>query len=522
MSCGTRKIVAPGFCGNIAPATPCAVPATCETLCPEDHTQQIVINKFNATLITRDSWNVPACNESTIIVIEGLTNIEIGSYLWNSVYGYFKVVGFSTFTSEVTVENLCYTGNAVVGTQIPECTDFIVTDPPAPSQTNNTSGFPYVAQTFTAPDIGDCIDISVTTTNGLIENGTVQISTGMYQVTSVSNANIVTICNLGDGITPGTVVVAQNGAGEYQYRIALVSDSPCEASPISTGSMIVCNGGDSKILTPTSLGQVPVVVDVANAVVSFEDLDVEYLNCTTLLATFTIVAGTNSYVLTLSDTSTFLAGMTLEIEGRTERFGINTVIDLFHVQITMYPIPGANASVSSGAKVCVAPDCADSQFPSIVTSGQVGGLGTVTLNSGTTTYTSSGAAISLVNTSKCRGMSFGLGVNAVIIATISGSTTNPFSFNAIMHTQINALTPFPVTSILKYYNYAANTAAVIAEDVNYSGPIYTTFPTKFSLAPQASATLTLDFTLGITGTIGAAVYNVTAIGLSYVVYGLAG
>lgn len=522
MTCGTRKVFSPGFCGNVAPATPCAVPATCETLCPEDHTQQIVVQKFNATLIIRNSWNIPACEESITVIIEGLTNIQVGSFLWSQAYGYFKVISFNLDTSEVTLENLCNSGNAAVGTQVPECSDFVVTDPPSSAASNNTQGFPYVASNFTAQNVGDCIDIEVTTTNGLISGAIVQISDGEYRISAIPDANSVTICNDGDGITPGTVVVAQNGAGEYQYPITLVSVSPCAAGSANSGSLVICSAGQNKTLGALQLGQVPVVTDASNSIVEFQNLTVQELTCTLLGANFIVVSGTNSYIITLTSTASFLAGDTLIIGSRTERFGLNLIIDGTHAQVTMYPTPSANATINAGTQVCIALDCEDTQFPNIVEAGIFGSLGTVTLNSGTTSYTSGGGSVSLANTSKCRTMSFGLGIVAIIVATISGSTTNPFNFNAILFSKVDALATVPIGSILRYYNYAANTAAAISEEVGVAGPLYSTYPTRLTLAPQTSATVTFNLTLGISGTIGAAVYSVTSIGASYTIYGLTG
>jgi hypothetical protein len=92
-----------------------------------------------------------------------------------------------------------------------------------PVESGQSELFPYVAIDFTAPANGDCIPITVTTINGLSVGDTISIGTGFYTIDSFVSDTVVQICNDGDGILPGTSVIAQDQFGNYQYPIYVTS-----------------------------------------------------------------------------------------------------------------------------------------------------------------------------------------------------------------------------------------------------------------------------------------------------------
>src|SRR4029078_7777850 len=77
---------------------------------------------------------------------------------------------------------------------------------------------------FTAPAVSSCTTITVTSTTTLRAGDVISIGTGSYSIDTILSDTVMTICNDGDGITPGTVVVAQDGAGNFQYPIAVLSN----------------------------------------------------------------------------------------------------------------------------------------------------------------------------------------------------------------------------------------------------------------------------------------------------------
>ncbi len=163
-----------GACQNCGPAS--AVPYyQCAGASPQQHGQKIIIEQFHADVSVANSWNVPICGGQATLNIPGLKSINPGSYLFKEGTGWFEVISFDASTEEVVVQNNCTDGNAAPGTTIPACTLFTVTGPPPPNANANAN---CVAIDFTAPDVDDCIDITLTSTSGIATGDTVGIGTG--------------------------------------------------------------------------------------------------------------------------------------------------------------------------------------------------------------------------------------------------------------------------------------------------------------------------------------------------------
>lgn len=215
--CGTN----PCQCGQRGFATPTPYYATSKAV-QENHNTTIIQQVFVAALSNDNSFNIPACNNTAVITIAGLVKIQIGSYLWNANYGYLKVVSFDYLTSQVTVMNDCSLGSATVGVTVPPCTMFNLTDPPCNCPGALPSG-PYLAVDFTAPAVGDCLAITVTSTVG-IQNGTVvSIGTGTYVVNSIVSSTSIRICNTGAGVIPGAIVYAKDIFGSFITPILVLA-----------------------------------------------------------------------------------------------------------------------------------------------------------------------------------------------------------------------------------------------------------------------------------------------------------
>ena len=221
-----RRCASNSCCQNTVQATPTPF-YNCGSPCQESHQQKITIQEFFVDVNIQDSWNIPACGSSATVVANSLKSIVVGSYLWNPDYGYFEVSAFNAGTGQVTLINHCDDGNSSAGTNVPSCTNFTVTVPPVNTESSNVC----VAIDFTAPDVGDCIDITLTTTTGLTVADTVQIGSGFYFVQELKPNAIITICNRGDGIAPGTPVIARDTNGDYQYCLTVVSVNPCDRDP---------------------------------------------------------------------------------------------------------------------------------------------------------------------------------------------------------------------------------------------------------------------------------------------------
>lgn len=188
----------------------------CPSTCPE----------VCAAVFIKNSWTIPACNQQAVLHVPYLKSILVGSYIWNPNYGFFLVTAFNNLTSQVTIKNECLVGNAVAGTSVAACTVFMNSAPPmtAPGTGSVTSIFPYLYLDFVAPANGVCVTITVTTTNGLFVGQGVAISDGIYRISAIPTSSTITICNDGDGITPGETVSARTSTGLLQYPITQAFD----------------------------------------------------------------------------------------------------------------------------------------------------------------------------------------------------------------------------------------------------------------------------------------------------------
>lgn len=190
--------------------------------CQEDHCKEVNNYLFNTTISPDNSWNIPACGNLVTFVVGDLNTFHIGAYIWSETYGYFEVVGFDRNTHQLTVINNCIEGNATPGTKVEACSLFIVVDPPL--EAGGANGQVCLELDFTAPAVSSCILITVTTIGTLVAGDTVRIGSGTYRVQEINSATTITICNDGEGITPGSPVIAKNSAGQYQYCLVVISN----------------------------------------------------------------------------------------------------------------------------------------------------------------------------------------------------------------------------------------------------------------------------------------------------------
>lgn len=347
--------------GSRLPAT--AAPFYDNTpVCEEDHCKQVTVREYLVSLPIASAWNVPACNNFATVSVPGLKAIEVGSYLWNSTYGYFEVTAFNKAAQQITIQNGCNDGNAAPGTLIPSNSLFVVAPPPGNSGNNPSDLYPYVAIDFTAPAVSTCIVITVTTVNGLAVGKNVQIGSGTYRVSAISSGNLITICNDGAGITPGTPVIAQNGAGNYQYPVILIDTNPCTNPVVTRGKLLVCGStGISSPLSGVSENSVPVLIDPVNNTVEFQILAVPTRSCSGLTASLTLSTGVATYTLNVADSSVFTVGNILQIGSRTDRLTVTSIPDATHVIGTMDPVPSAFTVIPAGTSVCIIDCCEDLQ-----------------------------------------------------------------------------------------------------------------------------------------------------------------
>lgn len=345
-------------CGNTVSLHRSTGSGSCASACPEDHTQYICDEKFNTTVVIANSWNIPDCGESAVLAAGDIGHVHEGSYLWSADYGYYEITAHDKVAGEITVKNNCTSGNEDAGTQVPAGSSFIVSDPPASSVSAQASLYPFVAVSFTAPNVGVPTLVSVTNVNGLSIGKNVNIGSGTYLLTGISDANTIEIENTGSGITPGTAVNAVNSGGDLQYPVILIDANPCTNDATESGSVIGCASG---VLTPFDVpyvGSVLVGTDAVNNLAEFQLLDLPTRTCSPINnCCVTLVPGTYSYVIPVGDSSIYQVGDLVQLGSRSDRFTITEIIDSGNIRATVDTNPSSIQVIPAGTSVCLAGCC---------------------------------------------------------------------------------------------------------------------------------------------------------------------
>lgn len=282
--------------------------------CQEDHTKVLVNQNYVTAVTIGAAINMPACDGLVTAVLPGVLRLQVGSFLWNVTYGYLRVVSYDFTTGRVVLANDCLLSNAAPGTPIPACTMFNVVDPPYVATGDCDGEGVYVTANFTAPAVGASVTISVTGTEGLLLNGTVQVGAGVYQLTAIITSTSVTIKNTGGGVAAGTTVYAKNALGDCITPVVPYEEDPCLELPTTPGALVICADGNLTTLNAFATGQVPVVVDADTNEVEFQTLDVPTIDCTELTSCLNLISGTDTYTLVVQNSSIFYVGQLVVIK----------------------------------------------------------------------------------------------------------------------------------------------------------------------------------------------------------------
>lgn len=350
-------------CNSGASCCPTSIPASplpyyaCAPACPESHSQRLVLQQFYSTISIQNSWNVPDCGEQATLVSVGLKSANPGSYIWNSEYGYFEIVSFDASTGQLVIQNNCNEGNAAAGTNVPACTEFNVTVPPCECPEDNEI---CVAIDFTAPAVGNCVDITLTTTQGLTASDTVQIGSGFYFLDAIKPNNVVTICNTGQGIAAGTPVIAVDANGNYQYCLGIISTNPCDRDVVPEVQLLGCDGDDvTAPLDCATIGWVPTAISGSGDEVAVACRPLGTTSeCSFLTAALSLTSGDATYAnVAVDDSTAFTVGDIVEFAGGNWTAEITGIPDGTHIDITLSPTPSFNTSIADETLFCLQNCC---------------------------------------------------------------------------------------------------------------------------------------------------------------------
>lgn len=326
------------------------------SMCPEDNRRTVIIKEISQVFRNKNSFCMPSCGARVSVIFDGVTDVAVGAWMWAFGIGYLEVTLFNANTGEIQLTNPCPTdcGTQVpAGTPIPACTLFVLSPPICTGANGNSGTQPCLASGFVAPISGACVQIAVTNVNGLSVNKNVSINTGIYRISAINSAVLITICNDGDGLTPGTVV---DPGSNCAVPIILVDNNPCLNEPVLLASVLACNGGVEQPLVGTEIGQILVYAGNGNS--AFRTLGIPVLNCTTLTVCLTLdpdLPPDTTYLVVVADTSGFAVNDVVTIGGTV--FTVSAIIDGTHMRLLPQETVTVIQTFPAGANVCSADCC---------------------------------------------------------------------------------------------------------------------------------------------------------------------
>lgn len=252
----------------------------------ENHDTVVLQSKYAAGVLVCDPFNTPAIDNEVQVFLRDVAVINVGAYLYNPQYGYYLITRWNPEYSVVNVRNDGIDGNNP-GAFVRANTVFLVAPKPC-CQDDTYLLFPFLADDFTAPLLGQSTIINVTSTFGLQQGAVVRIGSGSYYLETVYSSKQIQIRNDGGGATPGSTVVALDANGDYQYLITVDLTSICTSTVTdNSGRLIVCAGSEQKVLAPPSLydGFVPILINAASNIVEYGLVDTPSIQAAAVTAT---------------------------------------------------------------------------------------------------------------------------------------------------------------------------------------------------------------------------------------------
>lgn len=320
----------------------------------QDHAAIFRDTQYAAGLSIKEEFVIPALGTDIPVKIDNLINVVAGSYLWNPAYGYLKIVHWDSCTNIVGLLNEDISGAAIPGTVVSEYSLWAVTARPCCADQDTFSLFPFLAEDYQIPGVGNSVTLQVTSTFGLIEGTNIRIGSNVYFLDQINSSLEIVVTNEGAGGTPGDTVSARDVNGDLQYLITQAVASACSSSGNDTVRLIGCNGATEAILTGEWAGQVPVLIDPTTEEASYFLLDTSIRTCTSLTVAKNILTATPSYTIQVGDESIFSIGQIIQLDNGVLRWEItdNTTPNELDITCTTGN-PGSNFTIPAGSSVCL-------------------------------------------------------------------------------------------------------------------------------------------------------------------------
>lgn len=322
--------------------------------CLQDHEHTEVYYNYTTTVKTTTPFNVPKFDNEVEIGLEDVVSVAPGAILWNLKVGGLTVKSYNAETKTVIATpaniNVDFGSLVVAGTEFTIGIPNIGTDGKA-----DYLDSPYLAADFISPASGACQEASVTSVSGLGINNKVSVSGYVYRIGAIVNKSTLRLCNDGDGAEAGVVIrFDPEDCGEPSVPLIVYETNPCEATPVSTGNIVVCKDNGLTTIKGEADGQ---ILRWNNNHKRWELVNA-YLdeNCTYLTTCFTVDTLDQAYVATVKNTALFNVDNKVLIDD--VKFVIDEIVDSTHLklkpettftEITTYPV---------GTNVCLESCCA--------------------------------------------------------------------------------------------------------------------------------------------------------------------
>ena len=160
-------------------------------------------------LIIKDPFEMPAVDDTTVLVLRECADLVPHCWIWNESVGYLEVVSYSGYDIYVTVKNVGMKENATSGTIFPSCMEFLITAPNATPIIDNT--VTCLRADFNSPTVGQEALMSVDSTSAIRTGDLIIVDTRyQYLVTEIINEHTMKVLNEEKGKEGGVINVNCN------------------------------------------------------------------------------------------------------------------------------------------------------------------------------------------------------------------------------------------------------------------------------------------------------------------------
>jgi hypothetical protein len=97
----------------------------------QDQARNVILHQYVAVVKVLEQWARPGVGQTAVVHIPALAAALVGAYLWNPLYGYFRIDAYDSGSQQVSLSTFDLPNNvAILPGVIPSCTSFMLVDTP--------------------------------------------------------------------------------------------------------------------------------------------------------------------------------------------------------------------------------------------------------------------------------------------------------------------------------------------------------------------------------------------------------